>query len=82
LPVYEYACRACGETEEHLQPLGSDAPGPCVAWGGGTRRRRAPGGVGDQGWGFTSTDKLLPEDRRNQDYRTLRDRAERIADGD
>ena len=20
MPVYEYACRACGEVEEHLQP--------------------------------------------------------------
>jgi hypothetical protein len=35
-----------------------------------------------QGWGFTSTDKLVPEDRRDQDFRALRDRAERIADGD
>jgi hypothetical protein len=35
-----------------------------------------------QGWGFTSTDKLLPEDRRGQDFRALRERAERIADGE
>jgi hypothetical protein len=35
-----------------------------------------------QGWGFTSTDELVPEDRRNQDYRALRDRAERISDGE
>ena len=35
--------------------------------------------------GFTThvqADKLLPEDRRDQDYRTLRERADRIADGD
>jgi hypothetical protein len=35
-----------------------------------------------QGWGFTSTDKLLPEDRRTQDFRALRDRAERISEGE
>jgi hypothetical protein len=69
MAVYEYACRACGEVEEHLQPLGSDAPGPSRV------------AVRYQGWGFTSTDKLLPEDRRNQDFRTLRDRAEQISDG-
>jgi hypothetical protein len=35
-----------------------------------------------QGWGFTSTDKLVGDDRRDQDFRALRDRAERIADGE
>jgi len=33
-----------------------------------------------EGWGFNSTDKLLPEERRRQDYRDVRERAERIAD--
>jgi putative FmdB family regulatory protein len=70
MPVYEYACRACGELEEHLQPLGSDAPGPCQACGGELRRRFS-----------RVADKLVPEDRRTQDYRTLRDRAEQISDG-
>ena len=70
MPVYEYACRACGAVTEHLQPLGSEAPGPCEACGGELRRR------------FTRTDKLLPEDRRGQDFRALRERAERIADGE
>ena len=50
--------------------------------GGWYRRRWSRVAVKYQGWGFTSTDKLVPEDRRNQNYRTLRDRAERIADGD
>jgi putative FmdB family regulatory protein len=82
VPVYEYACRGCGEVTEHLQPLGSDAPGPCQACGGELRRRWSRVAVKYQGWGFTSTDKLLPEQRRNQDFRTLRERAERISDGD
>jgi putative FmdB family regulatory protein len=82
LPVYEYACRACGATEEHLQPLGSDAPGPCAACGGELRRRWSRVAVKYQSWGFTSTDKLVGDDRRDQDLRALRERAERISDGE
>jgi putative FmdB family regulatory protein len=82
LPVYEYACRTCGATEEHLQPLGSDAPGPCAACGGELRRRWSRVAVKYQSWGFTSTDKLVGGDRRDQDFRALRDRAERISDGE
>ena len=80
MPVYEYACRACGASEEHLQPLGSDAPGPCQACGGELRRRWSRVAVRYQSWGFTSTDQLVRDDRRDQDFRALRDRAERIAD--
>ena len=82
MPVYEYACRACGATEEHLQPLGSGAPGPCAACGGELRRRWSRVAVKYQSWGFTSTDKLVGDDRRDQDFRALRDRAERISDGE
>ena len=82
MPVYEYACRACGAAEEHLQPLASDAPGPCAACGGELRRRWSRVAVRYQSWGFTSTDKLVGDDRRDQDFRALRDRAERISDGE
>ena len=80
MPVYEYRCRACGATEEHLQPMGSDAPGPCEACGGELRKRFSRVGVRYQGWGFASTDKLASGDGPRKDYRTLRERAERIAD--
>jgi hypothetical protein len=33
------------------------------------------------GWGFASTDALLPGDRRRNDFRTLKSKAEEIADG-
>ena len=82
MPVYEYACRACDAFEEHLQPLGSGAPGPCQACGGELRRRWSRVAVKYQSWGFTSTDKLVGDDRRDQDFRALRDRAERISDGE
>lgn len=80
MPLYEYTCRSCEKTEEHLQSLGADAPGPCQACGGELRRRYSRVAIRYEGWGFNSTDKLLPEDRRRQDYRALRERAERIAD--
>jgi putative FmdB family regulatory protein len=80
MPMYEYTCRSCGQTEEHLQALGAGPPGPCQACAGELRRRYSRVAVRYQGWGFNSTDRLLPEDRRRQDYRALRDRAERIAD--
>jgi putative FmdB family regulatory protein len=80
MPLYEYTCRSCGKTEEHLQSLGAGAPGPCQACGGELRRRYSRVAVRYEGWGFNATDKLLPEDRRRQDYRALRERAERIAD--
>jgi putative FmdB family regulatory protein len=84
MPVYEYTCRACGHLEEHLQPLGAGPPGPCSACGGELRRRWSRVAVKYQDWGFTATDKLLPDDRRqrHKDYRALRERAERIADGE
>lgn len=80
MPLYEYVCRACGNREEHLQPLGASPPGPCETCGGELRRHYSRVAVRYQGWGFTATDKLLPESRRQQDYRALRERAERIAD--
>ncbi len=80
MPLYEYTCRSCGTAEEHLQSLGAGVPGPCQACGGELRRRYSRVAVRYEGWGFNSTDKLLPEERRRQDYRDVRERAERIAD--
>ena len=80
MPVYEYRCQDCGASEEHLQPMGSDAPGPCQACGGELHRRFSRVAVRYQGGGFAATDKLLPGDRPRKDFRALRERAERIAD--
>jgi putative FmdB family regulatory protein len=82
VPVYEYRCRACGKELEEVQPMGADPPGPCPRCGGELRRRYGRVGVRFSGWGFSSTDSLLPEDRRRKDFRRLRDKAEEIADSD
>jgi putative FmdB family regulatory protein len=82
VPVYEYRCRACGKELEEVQPMGSGPPGPCPRCGGGLRRRYGRVGVRFRGWGFSSTDSLLPEDRPRKDFRRLKDKAEEIADSD
>lgn len=81
MPVYEYKCTACGAREEHILLAGEAAPASCAGCGGALKR--AWGGrvhVSLQGWGFSKTDALLPEDRPRKDWKTLKERAERIVD--
>ena len=78
VPVYEYACKACGEHLEEIQPMGSGPPGPCPSCGGELRRVYGRVGVRFSGWGFSKTDRLMSDDRPRKDFRTLRDKAEEI----
>ncbi|MGH2723621.1 MAG: FmdB family zinc ribbon protein [Actinomycetota bacterium] len=82
MPVYEYRCRSCGHALEELQPRGSGPPGPCPTCGGELHRVWGRVGVRFSGWGFSSTDALLPGDRRRKDFRRLKEKAEEIADSD
>jgi predicted nucleic acid-binding Zn ribbon protein len=61
--------------------MGAEPPGPCPACGGELRRRYSRVAVTFAGWGFASTDALLPTDRRRKDFRTLKSKAEEIAEG-
>jgi putative FmdB family regulatory protein len=81
MPVYEYRCRSCGATHEEVQPMGSGPPGPCAECGGELRRVYSRVGVRFSGWGFKSTDALLPEDRPRKDFKKLREKADEISDG-
>ncbi len=82
MPVYEYRCRACGHSFDALQPMGAGPPGPCPECGGELRRVYGRVAVRFGGWGFAATDSLLPEERRSRkDYKTLRSKADEIADG-
>ena len=63
MPVYEYRCRACGASREEVQPMGTPPPGPCLQCGGELRRIYGRVGVRFSGWGFNSTDSLVPGDR-------------------
>ena len=79
MPIYEYACTACAAVEEHLLPLGADGPSSCAECGGALRRKFSRVAVKYEGWGFSSTDKLV-NDTRGKDFKELRERAERISD--
>jgi predicted nucleic acid-binding Zn ribbon protein len=61
--------------------MGSDPPGPCAECGGELRRVYGRVAVRFSGWGFKSTDSLVPEDRPRKDFKKLREKAEEIADG-
>lgn len=80
MPVYEYRCRECGHTLEEVQPMGSGPPGPCPECGGELGRRYGRVGVRFSGWGFSSTDSLVREDRPRKDFRRLKEKAEEITD--
>jgi hypothetical protein len=62
--------------------MGSGPPGPCPACGGPLRRVYGRVGIRFGGWGFSSTDALLPADRPRKDFRTLKEKAEEIAESD
>jgi putative FmdB family regulatory protein len=78
MPVYEYACRGCDHRLEEVQPMGSGPPGPCPECGGELRRVYGRVGVRFSGWGFSSTDNLVADDRPRKDFRKLREKAEEI----
>jgi putative FmdB family regulatory protein len=81
MPVYEYACRSCEHRLEEVQPMGSGPPGPCPECGGELRRVYGRIGVRFSGWGFSSTDKLVPDGRPRKDFGKLREKAEEIREG-
>ena len=84
MPVYEYVCTACGNSQDRVLPHEqADAPGPCEACDGTLKRRFSRVAVRLEGWGFAKTDGLVPDKPGGRgDFRTVRERAERIAEGE
>jgi predicted nucleic acid-binding Zn ribbon protein len=66
---------------EEVQPMGAPPPDPCPTCGGELKRVYGRVSVKFSGWGFTSTDSLVPDDRPRKDFRKLREKADEIADG-
>ncbi|GGI02972.1 FmdB family zinc ribbon protein [Egicoccus halophilus] len=82
MPVYEYACQDCGQRTERLLPHARAAtPGPCPDCAGTLQRRYSRVGVRLNGWGFSRTDGFVPDRPGRGEFRTVSERAERIADG-
>jgi putative FmdB family regulatory protein len=82
VPIYAYRCKSCGRELEEIQPMGSPPPGPCPKCGGELRRLWGAIGVRFSGWGFSKTDSLVSGGRPRKDFKQLKERAEKIADGD
>jgi putative FmdB family regulatory protein len=83
VPVYEYRCAGCGAPTDRLLPheRASD-PGPCPACGGILARRFSRVAVKLEGWGFSRTDGMVPDRPGRGDFKQVRERAERISEGD
>ncbi len=81
MAIYEYRCPK-GHTLEEMQPMGAGPPAACPECGGELKRVYGRVGVRFSGWGFSRTDSLLPDDRRRRDFRTLKERADRIREGE
>jgi len=81
MPVFGYKCTACGARADHVVLPGETPPTTCSDCGG--QLKRTWGGrvsIQLEGWGFKKTDSYLPEDRPRRDFKTLKERAERITD--
>jgi putative FmdB family regulatory protein len=83
MPVYEFRCGDCEGDLEVVRPMGrTEPPEACPSCGGSRMRRRwSRVDVRFEGWGFSRTDALLPEDRRaRRDYQDLKRKADEIAE--
>jgi len=57
MPIYEYACTACGERTEAKQGFDDPPLEECLVCGGKLRKLYSPVGIVFKGSGFYSTDK-------------------------
>jgi predicted nucleic acid-binding Zn ribbon protein len=62
--------------------MGAPPPSACLECGGSLRRAWGRVAIRLSGWGFSGTDSLLPGDRPRRDFRTLKEKAEEIAESD
>lgn len=56
MPIYEYACTACGERTEARQSFADPPLTECEQCGGSLRKLYSPVGIVFKGSGFYSTD--------------------------
>lgn len=83
MPVYEYRCADCAEVTDRLLPHErADTPGPCPSCNGELRRLFSRVAVKLDGWGYSRTDGMVPDRPGRGDFRTVSERADRIAEGE
>lgn len=83
MPVYEYSCRTCAARFDRVVPheRADDVQACPECAGDDVRRAFSRVAVRLDGWGFSSTDGLVPERPGRGDFRAVRERAERISEG-
>lgn len=82
VPTYSYRCTACRRVTQQVLPMERhDDPDPCGSCGGDQRQVFGRVGVRLRGWGFPSTDAMVPDRPDRGSFREVAERAERISDG-
>lgn len=84
MPVYEYKCTECGHKFDLLQSMDAEKSASCEKCGAEAKRVFSPRiAIKYNGWGFNSTDKLLPEKSRSQrDFKQIHEKAEQLMSED
>jgi putative FmdB family regulatory protein len=83
MPIYEYKCPECGHRFDLLQPMEAEKKADCEKCGREARRIFSRVAVKYRGWGFNSTDKLLPESSRSQrDFKQISEKADQLMSED
>lgn len=83
MPTYIYRCTRCDRRSQQVLPMDRhDDPDPCEACGGDQRQVFGRVAVQLRGWGFRSTDAMVPDRPDRGSFRDVAERAERISDGD
>lgn len=70
MPIYEYACTACGERTEAKQAFADPPLTDCPHCGGSLRKLYSPVGIVFKGSGFYSTDAKKKKSSASSDAKT------------
>ena len=70
MPIYEYACTACGERTEAKQGFDDPPLEDCPLCGGRLRKLYSPVGIVFKGSGFYSTDQKSSKNAGKTDAKT------------
>jgi len=75
MPIYEYACTACGERTEAKQGFDDPPLTECPICGGSLRKLYSPVGIVFKGSGFYSTDAKKKSRSSSTDDRSSTDKS-------
>jgi putative FmdB family regulatory protein len=70
MPIYEYACTACGERTEAKQGFDDPPLEECALCGGRLRKLYSPVGIVFKGSGFYSTDRKGAKTQKSEEKKT------------